>query len=80
MEKEQLQKNETEEMVSSYKQQIRDKEKEFKALKNSLNQERKAFLKEIKAEIRQVRKEERAKSLSPEEKEALKKKKAEFIK
>ena len=79
MEKEQLQKNETEEMVSSYKQQIRDKKKEFKALKNSLNQERKAFLKEIKAEIRQVRKEERAKSLSPEEKEALKKKKAELI-
>ena len=79
MEKEQLQKSETEEMVSSYKQQIRDKEKEFKALKNSLNQERKAFLKEIKAEIRQVRKEERAKSLSPEEKEALKKKKAELI-
>ena len=31
MEKEQLQKNETEEMVSSYKQQISDKKKEFKS-------------------------------------------------
>ncbi len=79
MEKEQKDIQKPEERILSYKEQIRNKEIEFRKLKQSLVQERKAFLRQIKEEIRQIRQEEKTGSLTKEEKEAMRQRKAELI-
>ncbi len=79
MENEQKDIQRPEERILSYKEQIRDKELEFRKLKRSLVQERKAFLKQIKEEIKAIRREERSGGLTKEEKEAMKERKAQLI-
>lgn len=79
MENEQRKEVQSEERILSYKEQIRNKEKEFRISKAALKKERKAFLQEIKEEIRKVRKEEHGHTLTAEEKDALRKRKAELI-